>query len=136
MSPPALTSLDSKQFMLPEPAKDLPPNPKVLIFDLDETLIHCVENIHTDKPDVLLEIDFPGDEPQVAGLNLRPYLLQCLTEANKIMQVGVFTASSQTYADAILKYIDPTQSLFSFRMYRHHCVKTEEGFFVKDLRVI
>ena len=107
-----------KQFTLPEPSANLPPNPKVLIFDLDETLIHCVEDTNKDQPDVLLEIDFPGEEPTMAGLNLRPYLLQCLTEANKIMQVGVFTASSQTYADAILKYIDPKNELFSFRMYR------------------
>jgi len=48
----------------------------------------------------------------------------------------VFTASHQTYADAILDYIDPEGSLFSYRMYRQHCVQTAEGYYVKDLRVI
>ena len=35
---------------------------KVLIFDMDETLIHCVDDIETDDPDVVLEIDFPDEE--------------------------------------------------------------------------
>ena len=52
------------------------------------------------------------------------------------MQIVVFTASHQTYADAILDYIDPRKELFSYRMYRQHCVETPEGLYVKDLRVI
>lgn len=103
---------------------------------MDETLIHCVDDIEKENPDVILEIDFPGEETACAGINLRPYLLECLREAVQLMQVIVFTASHQTYADAILDYIDPDGSLFSYRMYRQHCVKSPEGFYVKDLRVI
>jgi hypothetical protein len=29
---------------------------------MDETLIHCVDDIETDNPDVVLEIDFPDEE--------------------------------------------------------------------------
>lgn len=50
---------------------------------MDETLIHCVDDIETQNPDVILEIDFPGEETVCAGINLRPYLMQCLQEANK-----------------------------------------------------
>jgi CTD small phosphatase-like protein 2 len=89
---------------------------------MDETLIHCVDDIETDDPDVILEIDFPDEEtvyvslifscnnPQ-AGINIRPYVMECLEEANKHFQVVVFTASHQTYADAILDYIDPNREL-------------------------
>jgi CTD small phosphatase-like protein 2 len=52
------------------------------------------------------------------------------------MQVIVFTASHQTYADAILDYLDPDNTLFQHRMYRQHCVQTPEGYYIKDLRVI
>lgn len=103
---------------------------------MDETLIHCVDDIETDDPDVILEIDFPDEETVYAGINIRPYVMECLEEANQNFQVIVFTASHQTYADAILDYIDPNRELIQYRMYRQHCILTKEGYYVKDLRVI
>ncbi len=47
----------------------------------------------------------------------------------------MFTASHRSYADAVLDYIDPDNSLFSFRLYREHCLRTEDGYYVKDLRI-
>lgn len=35
---------------------------KVLIFDMDETLIHCVDDIENEDPDVIIPIDFPDEE--------------------------------------------------------------------------
>lgn len=51
-------------------------------------------------------------------------------------QVGVFTASHREYADAVIDLIDPEGSLINFRLYREHCFQTDEGIFIKDLRVI
>jgi cation transport regulator ChaB len=51
----------------------------------------------------------------------------------------IYTASDQSYADSVMSYIDPTQSYFKFKMYRHNCVKmtTDNGtIYVKDLRII
>ena len=48
----------------------------------------------------------------------------------------MFTASSQDYADQVIDIIDPTGSLIQFRLYRQHCYATEDGHFIKDLRVI
>lgn len=56
---------------------------KLVIFDMDETLIHCVDDIETQDPDVILEIDFPDEETVYAGINIRPYIMECLEEANK-----------------------------------------------------
>ncbi|TNV70894.1 hypothetical protein FGO68_gene4802 [Halteria grandinella] len=116
---------------------------KVAIFDMDETLIHCVDDIEKENPEVLLEIDFSpnqdGSNPEdivCAGINIRPYIIECLEEAAKNFQVIVFTASHQTYADAILDYIDPDHRLISYRMYRQHCYLTPENYYIKDLRVI
>ena len=33
---------------------------KTLVFDLDETLIHCVDNIELEKPDKILLVNIPG----------------------------------------------------------------------------
>ena len=60
---------------------------------MDETLIHCVDDFQTQDPDVILEIDFPDEETVYAGINIRPYIMECLEEANKHFQVIVFTAS-------------------------------------------
>lgn len=50
--------------------------------------------------------------------------------------MGVFTASHREYADAVIDLIDPTGTLINFRLYREHCFETNEGIFIKDLRVI
>ena len=110
---------------------------------MDETLIHCVDDVEQDNPDVILEIDFSADglgqNPEdivCAGINIRPYWQECLEEASKNFQVVVFTASHQTYADAILNYLDPENKFIQYRLYRHHCYQTPENYYVKDLRVI
>ena len=48
---------------------------KVLVLDMDETLIHCVDDIEKENQQIVLEIDFPDENETVcAGINLRPYL--------------------------------------------------------------
>ena len=71
-----------------------------------------------------------------AGINIRPYVMECLEEANQNFQVIVFTASHQTYADAILDYLDPNRELIQHRLYRQHCILTREGYYIKDLRIV
>ena len=46
--------------MLPPPRK--PHHKKVVIFDMDETLIHCVDDIAKESPDHLLDVKFPNGE--------------------------------------------------------------------------
>lgn len=42
---------------------------KTLIFDMDETLIHCVDDIEAEDPDVIIPIDFP-DEDEVVNVSI------------------------------------------------------------------
>lgn len=49
---------------------------KTLIFDMDETLIHCVDDIENDDPDIIIPIDFP-DEPEPVNVSLAPILPFC-----------------------------------------------------------
>lgn len=48
-----------------------------LILDLDETLIHCNENLSLPH-DVTLKIKFPTGEKVDAGINVRPFAKQLL----------------------------------------------------------
>lgn len=109
---------------------------KVAVFDLDETLIHCVDDPTKQTTDVVLEVVFPNGDRAEAGINVRPYALECLREAKKYFQIVVFTASHQSYADVVLNYLDPHNELIEHRLYRDSCMETEEGVYIKDLRII
>lgn len=70
-----------------------------------------------------------------AGFNIRPYTRECLEMVNKHFEVVVFTASHKWYADCILDYIDPEHKLIQHRLYRDHCIKSNDNVYIKDLRV-
>lgn len=50
---------------------------------MDETLIHCVDDLTSEVPDIVLDVKFPSGEIIPAGINIRPYAIECLREANK-----------------------------------------------------
>ena len=131
---PEATELLAKTVYLPPPRN--PACKKTLIFDLDETLIHCVDDIAADPPDVVLPVTFPNGEVVDAGVNIRPGAVECLKEVNKSFQVVVFTASHKFYADVVLDHLDPTGELIQYRLYRDSCYQTADGVYVKDLRII
>ena len=109
-------------------------NKKTIIFDLDETLVHCLDDVNA-EPDVVLPITFPSGETINAGINVRPYAREVLTEAIKYFEVVVFTASHKCYADVVLDYLDPYRELIHHRLYRDNCLVVE-GVFMKDLRIL
>jgi carboxy-terminal domain RNA polymerase II polypeptide A small phosphatase len=81
---------------------------KLIIFDLDETLAHCVRQENPNRPaDVHLNITLMSGKILNAGFNVRPFTKECLELVNKYFEVAVFTASHKWYADVILDYIDP-----------------------------
>lgn len=106
---------------------------KTIIFDLDETLVHCIEDLNL-NPHALIEIKFPTGEKITTGINIRPFARECLKEAGKHFEVIVFTASQQCYADAVLNFLDPKNELIHHRLYRENCIKAE-GVYIKDLRI-
>ncbi|OMJ88435.1 hypothetical protein SteCoe_9659 [Stentor coeruleus] len=108
-------------------------NKKTIVFDLDETLVHCVDDINA-EPDVVLAVRFPTGEMVNAGINIRPFAKECLVEASKNFEVIVFTASHKCYADVVLDYLDPSHEIIHHRLYRENCLVVE-GVFMKDLRI-
>lgn len=107
---------------------------KTVVFDLDETLVHCPERV-VRKPDVVLKVTFPNGEIMDAPVYVRPFAVECLREASKNYEVIVFTASHQCYADAVLNYLDPENKYIYLRLYRESCIQVNE-MFIKDLRIL
>jgi Dullard-like phosphatase family protein len=109
---------------------------RLLVFDLDETLVHC---IHNDKgikeADVYLDITLPNGKVEKAGFNIRPYWREMMDEIKDDWEVVVFTASCKNYADSIIDYLDPEGTYFPHRFYRESCWLTSENVYVKDLRI-
>jgi len=95
------STIESKMVQLPASK-----HTKTLIFDLDETLVHCIDDIQNTVFDHKISVTFPTGETIDAGVNVRPYAYECLKNANINYQVVVFTASHKAYADVVLDTLE------------------------------
>ncbi|KAL4484210.1 hypothetical protein ABPG72_003494 [Tetrahymena utriculariae] len=116
---------------------ELPTNPnkkKTIVFDLDETLIHCNEDPNVFS-DVVISVAFPNGEVVQAGINIRPFAKECLKELSKYFEIIVFTASHSCYAERVIEHLDPNRQYINYVLSRDNCVMTKEGVHIKDLRI-
>lgn len=107
---------------------------KTLIFDLDETLIHCNED-QAGECDTRVPVTFPNGEQILAGINIRPHATELLNLMAQHFEIIVFTASHSCYANPVIDFIDPKR-VVSHRLFRENCSVLSEGLYTKDLTVI
>ena len=108
---------------------------KIALFDLDETLVHCVKDKKGLNGDSI-NIKLPTNKVVNVGLNIRPHWKEALDLIKKDYHIVIYTASHQSYADAVLDYMDKENKYFHYRLYRNHCVQCDVNgikFYVKDL---
>ena len=108
---------------------------KIALFDLDETLVHCTKGQNGINGDSV-KIKLPTNKVVNVGLNIRPHWKEALEIIKPFYHIVVYTASHQSYADAVLDYLDKENKYFQYRLYRNHCVQCDvDGikFYVKDL---
>ena len=98
---PRQADIDSRSVNLP-PSR----HQKTLIFDLDETLVHCIDDIENLPFDKHITVNFPTGETVDAGINIRPYAYDCLKKASENYQIVIFTASHKSYADSVLDTLE------------------------------
>jgi CTD small phosphatase-like protein 2 len=84
-----------------------------LVLDLDETLVHYMEE---------------GDE---AYVQVRPYAELFINELSKFFEVVIFTAATEEYADIVLNELDKYNSI-SYKLYRNHTIP-KNNVYIKDL---
>jgi len=71
-----------------------------------------------------------------AGINIRPYAIETLKELSEFYELVVFTASHSNYADVVIDLLDPNRTIFAKRLFRENCIHTDNGLYIKDLRVL
>ena len=107
--------------------------PKLLIFDMDETLVAAKFQGHIPNGfETNFSFAFKDSEISVRK---RPYMEESLETLAQYYEIIVFTAGEKEYADYILDQIDPQKKIFKKRLYRTDCIQID-NFFIKDLDII
>ncbi|CAD8048105.1 unnamed protein product [Paramecium primaurelia] len=108
---------------------------KTVIFDLDETLVHCNEE-ETMSSQIVLPITFPTGEKVNAGINIRPFAQKMIKLLSDVCEVMIFTASHECYANEVINYLD-SEKRVKRRIFRDSCVTDENShYYIKNLEVI
>ena len=111
---------------------------KIILLDLDETLIHAeypIKTANINKYDTIIRFK-SDDEYEELGIYLRTGVRQFLSFLNCHFNIAIFTASEKVYADTIIRYLDPNKNIFKFCLYRNHCINVNDLICIKDLRII
>lgn len=82
---------------------------KLIVFDMDETLIHSVACIKNDPGAIEIMI---STGKSYLKINKRPFMYEFLDEMKKMYDLAIYTASQGSYAKCILKNIDPDDKYF------------------------
>ena len=126
----SLNQIKSKSIFLAKiPGKE---SKKTIIFELDETLIHCCKLSQVSHISISINLKFGGQIN--SGLLLRPFAMDCLQKASELFEVIIFTTSEQSYANAVMDFLDPKHELIDFRLFKNSCIDINGGL-VKDLRI-
>lgn len=119
---------------------------KTLVLDLDETLVHTSTSFdacgaggqarnNTTAPELRLDISPSATHQRRAFyVRLRPYVHDFLRECTEMFDVVVFTASEQSYAEPIIKYLcNESGTPYPSRCFFRQSCETAMGLHVKDL---
>ncbi len=115
---PTVEDLVPKQVWLGERTKRC-----TLFLDLDETLVSARGH-------------GSSDEEQNVTIIVRPMAISVLATLSKVYELVIFTAAAEEYAVQAVRCLDPEGRYIKRVLTNKHCVRTKEGYFVKDLRVV
>lgn len=113
-----------------------PANKKCLILDLDETLIFAHNESSDQGYDERIDLYIGENRTHSIFVYYRPFLKEFLEYVSAKWEIGVFTSSSNIYANAILERIDPGNKYINFRLFKTSCYRDCNNHLIKDLEII
>lgn len=69
-------------------------------------------------------------------MHFRPYLMDTLQKLKEHFELILFCDGVREIECKIIEQLDPKGELFRFRLFKDNCYMSEEGFVVKDLRIL
>ena len=114
-----------------------PTSNKLILLDLDETLIHSdFDNKDTHHDSVITITDEDNKTPIEINIHIRPNVEVFLKHLALYFDLAVFTSSVEDYANAVINELDKNNNIFKFVLHRKHCFNYGDMFYVKDLRIL
>jgi len=89
------------------------------------------------KNDVVVEVPINNVKIKI-GINIRPNWKDALNVIKNYYHIVLYTASHQSYTNAILEYLEPNKEYFEYILYRSNCIpKTinDKQVYIKDLDI-
>ncbi len=107
-------------------------NQHLIIFDLDETLIHSTEKELEYKCDFIVEKYYTY---------IRPNVEELLSNCMKIFNVAVWSSATELYTKLVVQHIFPKVDKLCFNWSRDKCtyrinLDTEELIWIKNLKKV
>ncbi|KHJ47241.1 Serine/threonine-protein phosphatase dullard-like family protein [Trichuris suis] len=114
---------------------------KILVLDLDETLVHSCYEILPEEPqlkgyaaDLVFYVPAKGRKFKTQVYK-RPYVDAFLDMVSKWYLLVIYTAAMEEYADPIINMLDRSRGILNTRLYRRHCRPLNVSL-TKDLRIV
>lgn len=90
---------------------------KTIVFDMDETLIHCKDNLQEMKEknfihDKELKFKVTDNVEITAYMKFRPYLHRMLKKLSQHFELILYSSGEQPYAEAALEHIEQRKFRF------------------------
>lgn len=114
---------------------------KILVMDLDETLIHSASRntSHSNSSQGhMVEVRFAvSGVSTLYYVHKRPYCDLFLSKVSKWYDLVVFTASMKEYADPVIDWLESSiPGNFTKRLYRNNCILRDGVGYIKDLSIL
>lgn len=107
--------------------------PKVVLIDLDETLVHADPYRLGETYDGVIRVEISNEYSETYGILIRPYVTEFLQALSETCSLFAFTASIRPYAEQVVELLDPERRYIKGIFSREDCEKVG-ACYVKSLR--